>query len=69
MLIYLRGIDMIQNIYDVSLIGLGLLTSVEQVGAVTYTLIISTILWLITVMIPVMSVYFSQLAVAKTGIM
>jgi hypothetical protein len=97
---YLRGVDSIKNIYDASLIGINLLTSIEQVGSVWYTFltyftpfqlwfvillsiglkiftnmkyiksfIISVLFWLITILIPVLSVYFSELTTAKSGIM
>jgi hypothetical protein len=36
-LIYLRGVDSIKNMYDTSLIGVNLLTSVKQVGPVWNT--------------------------------
>jgi hypothetical protein len=99
-LLYVRGLDAITNMYETSLIGLNLLTSVEQVGATLYTfigyftpfqltfvfllsiglkvftevkytksLIISILFWLITILIPTLSVYFSQIAVANSGIM
>jgi hypothetical protein len=99
-LIYMRGIDSIKHIYDTSLTGLNLLTSVEQIGATGYiflsyinpfqlwlivllsiglkifanmkpikAIIISFLFWLITILIPVISVYFSQLTIAKRGIM
>ena len=97
-LLYVRGLDAITNIYNTSLIGLNLLTSVEQVGATFYTflgyitpfqlgfmlllsiglkiftdmqyvkaLIISLILWLITILIPTLTIYFSQLTVENAG--
>ena len=97
--IYMRGIDTIKNMYDTSLTGLNLLSSVEQIGAVAYTLlsyitpfqlgfvvllsiglkifidvkyaqslVISILFWLITILIPVLSVYFSQLTAVQTGV-
>jgi hypothetical protein len=97
-LLYVRGLDAIQNMYDTSLIGLNLLTSVEQFGATFYiflscftpfqlmfvvllgiglktfteikyvkALTISVLLWLITILIPTMSVYFSELTMANSG--
>ncbi len=98
-LLYARGLDAITNTYENSLVGLNLLTSVEQVGATLYTflssftpfqlwfvvllsiglkiftnmkpiksIIISVLVWLMIILIPTLSVYFSQLAVAKSGI-
>ena len=98
--IYIRGLDAINSLYEISLTGLNLLTSVEQIGAVGYsflsyinpfqlwfvvllsvglgiftdmkrmkTIIISVLFWLITIMIPVLFVYFSQATLAKTGVM
>ena len=98
--IYIRGLDAIENMYDIFLTGLNSLTSVEQAGVTGYvflgyinpfrlwylillsiglktiaeiqyvkSLIISLIFWLITILIPVLSVYFSELAMARSGIM
>lgn len=95
-LLFLRGLDAITNIYDTSLLGLNLFTSIEQVGATLYTflsyinifqlifavllsiglkvftdkgylksLIISVIFWIITILLPTLSVYYSQLTVAN----
>ena len=95
-LLYARGLDAIANIYENSLIGLNLLTSVEQVGVTLYTflcyftpfqlifvillsiglreflevkyiktLTISVLFWLITISIPTLSIYFSNLAIEK----
>lgn len=91
-LLFSRGLDAISNIYDTSLLGLNLFTSIEQAGATLYTflsyinifqlifvfllsvglkiftdegylksLIISVCFWIITVLIPTLSVYYSQL--------
>ena len=99
-LIYLRGVDSIKSMYDTSLVGINLLTSVEKVGPVWYaflsyftpfqlwfvillsiglkiftgmkyikSVIISVLFWLITILIPVLSVYFSELTIAKSGVM
>jgi hypothetical protein len=98
-ILYARGLDAITNIYETSWIGLNLLTSTEQAGAMLYTflsyftpfqlafvvllsiglkvftevkyakaLTITVLFWLITILIPTLSVYFSQLAVAKSGV-
>jgi hypothetical protein len=95
-LLFSRGLDAITNVYDTSLLGLNLFTSIEQVGATLYTflsyinifqlifvvllsiglkiftdkgyfksLIISIVFWLITILIPTLSVYYSQLTVAN----
>jgi hypothetical protein len=89
-IIYIRGLDNIKNIYDTSLTGLNLLTSIELIGIVPYislgyvnpfqigflillsvglktvidikqveAMIISVLFWLIIVLIPTLSVYFS----------
>ena len=94
--IYLRGLDSITGMYDISLTGINLLTSAEQIGATRYVMlscitpfqlwfvvllsiglkiftdmkqvkavIISVLFWLITILIPVLSVYFSQSATNK----
>ena len=95
-LIFWRGLDAIKTMYDVSLTGLNLLTSVEQIGATRYiilsyitpfqlwfvvllsiglkiltdmkwvkAIIISALFWLITILIPVISVFLSQVAGGK----
>lgn len=100
LLLYIRGIDAITNVYDTSLMGLNMLTSVDAVGATLYTffsyftpfqlefiillsiglnvftgmnclksMIISVLFWLITILIPTFSVYYSQLTIAKTGML
>ena len=99
-LLYARGLDAIQNIYETSFTGLNLLISMEQVGATFYTflcyftpfqwafvillsiglkvftgakyvkaLAISVLFWLITILIPTISVYFSVITATKSGIM
>jgi hypothetical protein len=98
-LLYMRGLDAIKNVYEASLTGLNLLTSVKQAGTTLYTflsyftpfqlifvillsiglkiftnvkyakaLMISILFWLIAILIPAMSVYFSEFSVAKSGI-
>lgn len=90
-LLYIRGLDSIKNVYDISLLGLNMLTSVERVGPTFYVFlscftsfqllfifllsiglkvftnikcilisVIATIFWLITTLIPVISVYLSD---------
>ena len=99
-LIYIRGVDMIGHVYDLSLTGLNLLTSIEQVGATGYVflssinpfqlwfvvllciglkvlaemkpvkaIVICILFWLITILFPVLSVYFSQATLEKVGVM
>ena len=99
-LLYMRGINVIEHVYDVSLTGMNMLTSIEQVGAPGYVFlscinpfqlwfvtllsiglrifadlkplkatVISVLFWLITVLIPVLTVYFSQATLAKSGLM
>jgi Yip1 domain. len=99
-LLYIRGLDAIEHIYDLSLTGINMLTSMEQVGATGYAflsyinpfqlwfvallsiglrffadikplkvIVISVLFWLITIMIPVLTVYYSQATLAKTGLM
>jgi hypothetical protein len=98
--LYVRGLDSIKNLYDMSMTGVNLLTSMEQVGIVGYTFLgyinpfqlgfvvllstgikifsdttllksicISISVWIVTVLIPVLSVYISQLSVEKAGMM
>jgi hypothetical protein len=99
-LLYMRGLDAITNLYENSLIGLNMFTSIEQAGATFYSfliyftpfqlifiillslglkvytemkyvksMIIIVLFWLVVVLIPTLSVYFSQLAIERTGIM
>jgi hypothetical protein len=99
-LLYAQGIENIDNIYEIALTGLNLLTSTESVGVVFYTFltlinpfyvgflvlltiglavmadikaskafIISFIFWFILIVIPVVTVYFSQLFLQKRGLM
>jgi len=98
--LYIRGIDVIGHMYDITLTGINMLTSMEQVGATGYVFlscitpfqlwfvillsiglkifvdikpwkaaIISIVFWLITTLIPVLSVYFSQSTMEKAGLM
>lgn len=98
-LLYTRGLDSIKNVYDISLVGLNMLTSVERVGAIFYVFLscftpfqllfifllsiglkvftnmkyiliyaIVTIFWLVTTLIPVISVYLSELSASRPSI-
>jgi hypothetical protein len=98
--LYTRGLDTIKNLYDTSLVGINLLTTIEQMGATGYTflcyinpfqlgfvcmlsiglkilldtkwlkaIIVCTSIWLITILIPVISVYLSQLTLETKGIL
>ena len=98
--LYMRGIDAIQHIYDITLTGINLLTSTDKVGMTMYVFlsyinlfqlwfvalisigltiladmkpvkatIISILFWLVTVLFPVISVYFSQAVLEKAGMM
>jgi hypothetical protein len=99
-MLYTKGLDTINNLYGTSLIGVNLLTTVEQMGATGYTflsyinpfqlgfvcllsfglkilsdtkwlksLIVCTLVWLSTILIPTLSVYFSQLTLETKGIL
>ena len=98
-LVYFRGIDNIESIYDVMLTGTNLLTSVENAGVALYlflsyinpfqigfvvlliigfkvftdsgwskSVIVCMIYWLIVTLFPVISAYFSQVAMANKGL-
>ena len=98
-ILYGQGIENIKSMYEISLTGLNLLTSVEQVGATFYIfltlinpfqvwfLVLLTvglailadlkfskafitcfILWVILIAFPVVTIYFSQLFMQKTGL-
>ena len=99
-LLHVRGIDVIENMYDLSITGLSFFTSIEKVGATGYVflscftpfqlwfvallsiglsifaemklvkaIVISVLFWLITILFPVLSVYFSQATMARSGLM
>ncbi|MDR1181366.1 MAG: YIP1 family protein [Bacteroidales bacterium] len=99
-LLYIRGLDAIKSVYDTSLTGLNLLTSMERVGITEYvflsyitpfqvwfvvllciglkiftnmntvkSVVISVLFWFITILIPTLSVCFSELTMEKSGIM
>ena len=99
-ILYGQGIENIKNIYEISLTGLNLLTSTEQVGVTFYTflslinpfyvwfLLLLTIglskiaeikfskafipaflFWVIIIAFPVITIYFSQLVMQKSGLM
>ena len=97
-LLHMRGIDEIKNMYDITVTGVNVLTSIEQVGVASYVflsyinpfqlwfvallsiglvvvadmkaakaIVISVLFWLVTVLFPVLTVYFSQAVLAKAG--
>jgi len=98
-LVYFRGIDNIENMYDVMRTGVNVFTSVQKVGAPLYMFLyyinpfqiwfilllalgiklftdsswlksgmICFIYWLIITLFPIITTYFSQMAMASKGI-
>lgn len=96
-ILYMRGIEAIKNPYDISMLGINLFTSVDQVGATIYSLLayfnpfqllfivlltigiktytgkaaykclfIAVFFWSITILIPTLTVYYSQLSIVNS---